>query len=134
MSTPIDVITAAEATGRYRYAGFPLAGSTFLPYTAAIPIATSTTASPRLNATSRIKPNPIRPSATELNNSTSADGQGTNPPLAPSATRLPALASPPVQPCRCHIPRPFRAARKRSTKSAAPTHTMAIPETAPKRG
>src|SRR5579883_503074 len=99
ITIPAHVITPALATGRYRITGlraavFDASGSQCLAYSTTSPIAISTTASPALNATSSVSPSATRPKATELSSSTSAEGQGTNPPLAPSAIRLPSVTSP----------------------------------------
>lgn len=59
-----------------------------------MPIAISTPAKPKLNATSSASPNPILPTEIANNSSTIAEGHGTSPPLAPSAIRLPSVISP----------------------------------------
>ena len=53
-----------------------------------IPIAVSVAANPRLNARTNINPKPILFNAIAPSNTTSADGQGINPPETPSASRL----------------------------------------------
>lgn len=98
MSSPRQTITAAETTGTRRNAGWRLvfagSGSQVFAYKTIIPIAISTPASPILKATSKINPTPTWPKEIEASNNTKADGQGTNPPLAPSAIRLPQVISP----------------------------------------
>ena len=56
-------------------------------YTIRMPIAISTAARPMLNATMSRSPKPTRFSANALRSTTTAAGQGTMPPLMPSATR-----------------------------------------------
>ena len=93
MNNPTIMTTAAEATGSQRNKGlWPLrfdSGIRLFAYKTSIPIAVSTDARPALNDKSRSKPKPTRPNAIMLNSSTSADSQGTNPPLTPSATSPP---------------------------------------------
>src|SRR5205814_16062 len=71
----------------------PVSGSRCSAYSTARPIADSTTASPALNATSSVRPIATRPSDTLVSSSTSAEGHGTSPPLAPSAINPPTLIS-----------------------------------------
>ncbi len=102
ISKPNTTITAADSTGTSRSTGFRLVFSAsgsqcfahFLAVTTIMPIAISTPASPRLNATNKTSPAATWPSEIELSSSTIADSHGTNPPLAPSAIRLPIVTSP----------------------------------------
>jgi hypothetical protein len=98
ITIPTATITTADATGVHRNTGCRLAaagsGSQCLAYSTIIPIPISTPANPRLNATNSVIPNATRPTAIALSNNTNAEGHGTNPPLAPRASRLPIVISP----------------------------------------
>jgi len=98
INTPMQTMIAAEITGTSRKAGWRLvfagSGSQFFAYNTIIPMAISTAARPMLNATSRINPAPTWPNEIEASSSTSAEGHGTNPPLAPRAIKLPIVMSP----------------------------------------
>ena len=64
----------------------------------------STSASPALNATSIPRPKAVRPIPIALSMRINADGQGTRPPLAPRAIRLPRLTLPEGITWECSIP------------------------------
>ena len=81
-------MTADEVSGSQRWIHGPSSRKRDirrLAYTMRTPIATSTAASPTLNATIRMRPKPTRRIDSALSSTTSAAGQGMMPPLIPSA-------------------------------------------------
>jgi hypothetical protein len=88
IASPATSIAHADPIGSQRWIhGESLLhrDSRLFAFTIAIPIDTSTAASPQLNATIRNSPSPTRCSDTALSSTTSAAGQGMMPPVIPSS-------------------------------------------------
>ena len=86
MPTPTARITSALAAGSRRTTG-PFSESRLkarLARTATSPIEVIVAARPRLKATIRARPKPIRCSAIALSRTTSADGHGSRPAATPT--------------------------------------------------
>jgi stage V sporulation protein SpoVS len=90
MAIPASVMNRALAIGARR-SNLPPSGTYLISlpaWTIKMPIRVRTLARPRLKTTMSRRPKPIRCKAIAPNMTTSAEGQGSNPPETPSASKL----------------------------------------------